>query len=63
VPTEEWMMDNSLRSNNGYIKKNMLGIKGLNKKEKLKQSASCYAKFLNNIFARDGVESRFDVHL
>jgi hypothetical protein len=41
----------------------MLGIKGLNKKEKLKQSASCYAKFLNNIFARDGVESRFDVHL
>ncbi len=44
-------------------KGNILGIKGLNKKEKLRQLASYYAKFLNNVFARDGVESRCDVHL
>jgi hypothetical protein len=37
-------------------KGNMLGIKGLNKKEKIRQLASYYAKFLKHGFLRDGVE-------
>jgi hypothetical protein len=44
-------------------KGNMLAIKGLNKKEKMKQSASSYAKFLENGSLRDGVESKCDVCL
>jgi hypothetical protein len=44
-------------------KGNVLTIKGLNKKKKLRQLASYYAKFLKNDSSRDGVESKCDVDL
>ncbi len=44
-------------------KGNMLGLKRLNKKEKLKQLALCFVKFLENSSPKDDVESKCDVHL
>jgi hypothetical protein len=44
-------------------KGNPLGIKGLNKKKKLKQLSSCYAKFFEDNFFGDGVEGIYNIHL
>jgi hypothetical protein len=45
------------------IKKNLLGIKRLNKKKKLKQLAFCRMKLLKNGSPKDGVKSICDVRL
>jgi len=45
------------------IKMNLLGIKRLNRKEKLKQLAFCRMKLLKNGFPKDGVESICGVRL
>ncbi len=45
------------------IKGNMLGIKGPNKREKLKQLVSCHMKFLKYGSTGDGVESIYNIHV
>jgi hypothetical protein len=40
-------------------KKNLLNIKGPNKKEKLKQRTSYHAKFLKDGSPKDGVKNAF----
>jgi hypothetical protein len=44
-------------------KGNLMGIKGPNKRKKLRQLVSCGAKRLEDGFPRDGVEHFCDVHL
>jgi hypothetical protein len=44
-------------------KGNPLGIKGANKKEKLRELSSYYAKFFENNFPRNGVEGIYNIHL
>jgi hypothetical protein len=44
-------------------KGNPLGIKGPNKKEKLKQLAFCDEKFLKDGFSKDSVESNCNIHM
>jgi len=44
-------------------KGNPLGIKRQNKKKKLKQLSSCYAKFFKYNFLGDGVENICNIHL
>lgn len=51
------------KGNGGWKKGNLLGIKGLNKREKPKQLTYCCIIFLEYDFSRDGVENICDVHL
>ncbi len=44
-------------------KGNPLGIKGLNKKKKLKQLCSYYAKLFEDNFFGDGVEGICNIHM
>jgi hypothetical protein len=44
-------------------KGNLLGIKGPNKREILKQLASCHMKLLKDGLPKDDVESICDIHL
>jgi len=42
---------------------NMLGIKGSNKREKLKQLTAYYVKILKDGFSKNGVEGVCNIHL
>ncbi len=42
-------------------KRDLLSIKGLYKREKLKQLASCHAKLLENGFLKDNVKNISDI--
>ncbi len=44
-------------------KGNLLGIKGLNKVEKLKQLVSCCTKLLRDGSLGNGVEDIWDIHM
>jgi hypothetical protein len=59
-------MDDGQISQKGVMvekERNLLGLKNLNKKEKLKQLATYHTKFLENGYPRNGVEGICDVHL
>ncbi len=45
------------------VKGNMLGIKGPNKGEKLKQLVFCHMKLLKYGSIGDGVESIYNIHM
>jgi hypothetical protein len=45
------------------VKGNMFGIKGPNKREKLKQLASCHMKLLKYGSIGDGVENIYNIHM
>jgi len=44
-------------------KGNLLGIRGPNKREKLKQLTSCDEKFLKDGYPKDGVENICNIHM
>ncbi len=57
--------DGQISQNAMVVKKkgNLLGIKGLNKGEILKQLTSCDEKFLNDDYLKDGVENICNIHM